>query len=265
MVPSASRRVLAASLLCLSLATGVASAESAPAPTASAMTASVPRAPGKSRSRPGPPSWRWRCGATRSSPPRRAARPQSWPRRYGGGGPVVVRANTRSAMVNGPDGIAAALTTRDPRRRPVARRAVPPADLAWLPGRHRRQRRRPDRLLPPESGACLTRARSATSCWSSRPVSPAPTRRSRMPTRWSSRRRTAPTPRSAASPKRTGPISATPSSTRRSAATPRCSQAFDDARAIVAAREAAQGFAPSNPQIAGRRDVLPLLDGTAER
>ena len=35
--------------------------------------------------------------------------------------------------------------------------------------------------------------------------------------------------------------------------------AFVEARAIIKAREDAQGFAPSNPQIAGGSDVLPLL------
>ncbi len=40
--------------------------------------------------------------------------------------------------------------------------------------------------------------------------------------------------------------------------------AFADARAIVAAREAAQGFEPSNPQMAGGEAVLPLLDGQGE-
>ena len=41
--------------------------------------------------------------------------------------------------------------------------------------------------------------------------------------------------------------------------------AFADARAIVAARESAQGFDPSNPQMQGGEAVLPLLDGTASR
>jgi hypothetical protein len=41
--------------------------------------------------------------------------------------------------------------------------------------------------------------------------------------------------------------------------------AFADARAIVAAREAQDGFAPSNPQMAGGEAVLPLLDGAAGR
>ena len=36
--------------------------------------------------------------------------------------------------------------------------------------------------------------------------------------------------------------------------------AFADARAIVAKREAAQGFDPSNPQIAGGADVIAALD-----
>ena len=38
-------------------------------------------------------------------------------------------------------------------------------------------------------------------------------------------------------------------------------QAFADARMIVAAREAAQGFTPSNPQMAGGADVLATLGG----
>ena len=36
---------------------------------------------------------------------------------------------------------------------------------------------------------------------------------------------------------------------------------FDAAKAIIREREQAQGFDPSNPQIAGGRNVLPLLDG----
>lgn len=38
-------------------------------------------------------------------------------------------------------------------------------------------------------------------------------------------------------------------------------QAFADARTIVSARENAQGFAPSNPQIAGGDNVLATLEG----
>lgn len=45
---------------------------------------------------------------------------------------------------------------------------------------------------------------------------------------------------------------------RRTASLP---AAFAQARAIVARREAAQGFDPSNPQMAGGADVLPLLGG----
>lgn len=37
---------------------------------------------------------------------------------------------------------------------------------------------------------------------------------------------------------------------------------FDAAKAVIRQREEAQGFDPSNPQIAGGRDVLPLLDAT---
>ena len=36
-------------------------------------------------------------------------------------------------------------------------------------------------------------------------------------------------------------------------------QAFEDARAIVAARESAQGYDPSNPQIAGGENVIEAL------
>lgn len=39
-------------------------------------------------------------------------------------------------------------------------------------------------------------------------------------------------------------------------------QAFADARSIVSARESAQGFAPSNPQIGGGENVLPMLEAS---
>ena len=38
-------------------------------------------------------------------------------------------------------------------------------------------------------------------------------------------------------------------------------EAFADARSIVAARESAEGFTPSNPQMAGGAGVLAILDG----
>ncbi len=38
-------------------------------------------------------------------------------------------------------------------------------------------------------------------------------------------------------------------------------RAFAEARLLIAAREAAQGFTPSNPQIAGGDNVLAILDG----
>ena len=40
-------------------------------------------------------------------------------------------------------------------------------------------------------------------------------------------------------------------------------QAFADARSIVSARENAQGFAPSNPQMGGGENVLPMLEACA--
>lgn len=40
-------------------------------------------------------------------------------------------------------------------------------------------------------------------------------------------------------------------------------KAFADARTLIAAREAAHGFTPSNPQLAGGEHVMEILDGAA--
>ena len=174
--------------------------------------------------------------------------------RYGHGGPVVVQLQHRDVRDGeragrhrgGAEAARPAASTRP-------RRADPAADHPRLARGHGRQGRRPHR----------PRAAGRASGHPRREPVPAP----RVDRVGLLRRhlhgaglprhagddggRQPRTPPSAASPRRTGPISATPSSTRRSGATPRCTAAFADARGIVAAREAKQGFDPSNPQMAG--------------
>lgn len=182
--------------------------------------------------------------------------------RYGHGGPVVVRFNTRGAMVNGPAGIAAALKR--------AARGVDPARdvLILLLTTHGSPDGMADKgggvisLVPPDELRGLLdatpfrhRVLIVSACYAG-------------------------TYTALASPETlviTAADSTHPSfgcqpeahwtyfgdalfnqALRRDASLP---AAFAEARTIVAAREAAQGFDPSNPQMAGGEAVLPLLDG----
>ncbi len=186
--------------------------------------------------------------------------------RYGHGGPVVVRSNTERALVNGPAGIAAALK--------LAARGVDPARdvLILLLTTHGSPDGMADKgggrvgLLAPDALRSLLDASPfrhrvviVSACFAG-------------------------TYTALASPDTlvmTAADSTHPSfgcqpeahwtyfgdalfnqALRRDASLP---AAFAEARTIVAAREASQGFDPSNPQIAGGEAVLPLLDGTAPR
>ena len=187
-------------------------------------------------------------------------------RRFGHGGPVVVRSNTRGAMVNGPEGIAAALRLGarglDPDRDVLillltshgspdgiadkgggAVDLVPPDELGRLlaasPVRHKvlivsacfagtyTALAGPDTLV-------LTAADSTHPSFGCQPEA-----------HWTY-----------------FGDALFNQALRRGGSLP---AAFAEARAIVARREAAQGFDPSNPQMAGGSDVLPLLEGAAER
>lgn len=186
--------------------------------------------------------------------------------RYGNGGPVVVRSNTRAARVAGPEGIAAAL-------RLGARGLDPGRDvLILLLTSHGAPDGIADKgggvedLVPPEALGRLLAASPVrhkvlivSACFSG-------------------------TYTALAGPDTlvlTAADSTHPSfgcqpeahwtyfgdalfnqALRREGSLP---SAFAAARAIVARREAAQGFAPSNPQIAGGATVLPLLDEAAGR
>ncbi len=183
-------------------------------------------------------------------------------RRYGHGGPVVVRANTRSAMVNGPAGIAAALRLGsrglDPERDVlillltshgspdgIADKGgatvdlVPPDDLGRLlaasPVRHKVlivsacYAGTYTALAGPET-LVLTAADSTHPSFGCQPEA-----------HWTY----------------FGDALFNQALRRDASLT----SAFAQARAIVARREAAQGFAPSNPQMVGGAGVLPLLDG----
>lgn len=187
-------------------------------------------------------------------------------RRYGNGGPVVVRSNTRTARVNGPEGIAAAL-------RLGGRGLDPGRDvLILLLTSHGAPDGIADKgggvedLLPPDRlGRLLAgspvrhKVLIVSACFSG-------------------------TYTALAGPDTlvlTAADSTHPSfgcqpeahwtyfgdalfnqALRRDGSLP---AAFAAARAIVARREAAQGFAPSNPQMAGGSDVLPLLAAAAGR
>ena len=187
-------------------------------------------------------------------------------RRYGNGGPVVVRSNTRATRVNGPEGIAAAL-------RLGARGLDPGRDVLILlltshgaPDGIADKGGGVEELVPPDRLAHLLagspvrhKVLIVSACFSG-------------------------TYTALAGPDTlvlTAADSTHPSfgcqpeahwtyfgdalfnqALRRDGSLP---AAFAAARAIVARREAAQGFAPSNPQIAGGAAVLPLLDAAAGR
>ncbi len=184
-------------------------------------------------------------------------------RRYGHGGPVIVRSNTAKALVNGPDGIRRALAS--------ARHGTDPAhDVLFLvltshgaPQGIGERGGGQEGIVPPEAlgvllaespfkrkvlivSACfagiytgladdetlvITAADATHTSFGCQPEA-----------HWTyfgdalfnqALRRGEPLP-----------------------------QAFADARSIVAAREMAQGFTPSNPQMAGGADVLATLDGS---
>ncbi|WP_237476583.1 C13 family peptidase [Lichenibacterium dinghuense] len=186
--------------------------------------------------------------------------------RYGHGGPVVVQSNTARALVNGPSGIAAALKR--------AARGVDPARdvLILLLTTHGSPDGMADKgggrigLIPPDQLRSILDASPfrhrvviVSACFAG-------------------------TYTALASPDTlvmTAADSTHPSfgcqpeahwtyfgdalfnqALRRDATLP---EAFRDARTIVAAREAKDGFDPSNPQMAGGESVLPLLDGAAPR
>ena len=187
-------------------------------------------------------------------------------KRYGHGGPVVVRSNTRSALVNGPDGIAAALK--------LAARGVDPARdiLILLLTSHGAPEGLAERggddegLLPPDAvrqlldaspfrrkvlvvSACFSGIYTALASPDTLVITAADSTHTSFgcqpEAHWTyfgdalfnqALRRGSPLP-----------------------------AAFAEARAIVAAREAKQGFDPSNPQMAGGSAVLPLLDGPRTR
>lgn len=185
-------------------------------------------------------------------------------KRYGHGGPVVVRFNTRAAMVNGPEGIAAALKH--------AARGVDPARdvLILLLTTHGSPEGMADKgggriaLVPPDELRAILdaspfrhRVLIVSACYAG------------IYTALASADTLVVTAADAAHPS----FGCQPEARwtyfgdalfnralRRDATLPR---AFADARAIVAAREARQGFDPSNPQMAGGEAVLPLLDAAA--
>ncbi len=181
--------------------------------------------------------------------------------RYGHGGPVIVRANTAGALVNGPSGIrralAAARRGMDPARdvlflvltshgapEGIAERGggreglVPPAAIGALLAESPFRRKvlivsacfagTYTALAGPET-LVITAADATHASFGCQPEA-----------RW------------------TYFGDALFNQALRHAAS--LAQAFDEARTIVAAREAAQGFAPSNPQLAGGADVLTRLD-----
>ena len=248
MAPIALRRAFAASVLVLSLSSAVVAAEpsSARSPKAAVVALAL-----------------WSDPVFASEAHGAAA---VLTKRYGGGGPVVVRANTRSALVNGPDGIATALK--------LATRGVDPARdvLILLLTSHGSPDGIADKggnrigLLPPDDlrrllaaspfrhkllvvSACFAGTYTALASPDTLVITAAdsthPSFGCQPEAHW------------------TYFGDALFNQALRRDAT--MTQAFADARAIVAAREAAQGFAPSNPQMAGGEEVLPLLDGPSER
>lgn len=187
-------------------------------------------------------------------------------KRYGHGGPVIVRANTARAMVNDPRGIAAAL-------RAAARGVDPARDLLIL---LLTSHGSPDgivdkgggrvALVPPDDlgrlldaspfrhkvlivSACFAGLYTALSGPDTLVVTAAdsthPSFGCQPEARWTY-----------------FGDALFNQALRRDAS---LAAAFADARVLVAAREAAQGFEPSNPQMAGGSAVLPLLDGTPPR
>ena len=183
-------------------------------------------------------------------------------RRYGHGGPVLVRANTPAALVNGPGGIAAAL-------KGAARGLDPGRDiLILLLTSHGSPEGIAEKgggrigLLPPDDlkplldaspirhkvlivSACFAGIYTALAGPDTLVITAADSTH----------------PSFGCQPEAHWTYFGDAlfnQALRRDAS---LASAFADARAIVAKREAAQGFDPSNPQMAGGSDVMPLLDG----
>ena len=186
--------------------------------------------------------------------------------RYGHGGPVVVRSNTRAAMVNGPDGIAAALA--------LAARGVDPARdvLILVMTTHGSPDGMADKgggrigLVPPDGLRAILdaspfrhRVLIVSACYAGTYTALASPDTLVMTAADSTH------PSFGCQPEARWTYFGDAlfnQALRRDAS---LVAAFADARAIVAAREASQGFDPSNPQMAGGSAVLPLLEGSAAR
>ena len=186
--------------------------------------------------------------------------------RYGHGGPVVVRSNTARAMVNGPAGIAAALKA-------AARGVNPTRDVLILlltthgspDGMADKGGGRIDIVPPDRLRAILDaspfrhRVLIVSACYAGTYTALAGPDTLVMTAADSTH------PSFGCQPEAHWTYFGDAlfnQALRRDASLP---AAFADARAIVAAREAQDGFAPSNPQMAGGEAVLPLLDGAAGR
>ena len=186
--------------------------------------------------------------------------------RYGRGGPVVVRSNTRAALVNGPAGIAAALKA-------AARGIDPGRDvLILLLTTHGSPEGMADKgggrigLVPPDElrglldaspfrhrvlivSACYAGIYTALASPDTLVITAADSTH----------------PSFGCQPEAHWTYFGDALFNQALRHDASLSAAFADARAIVAKREAAQGFDPSNPQMAGGEAVLPLLDGAAGR
>ena len=181
-------------------------------------------------------------------------------RRFGHGGPVVVRFNTRRAMVNGPDGIAAALKA-------AARGLDPGRDVLILlltshgaPEGIAEKGGGREGLVPPDElkrildaspfkrrvlivSACYSGTYTALSGPDTLVITAADSTH----------------PSFGCQPEARWTYFGDALFNRALRGEASLTRAFADARAIVAEREKAQGFDPSNPQMQGGAAVLPLL------
>ena len=184
--------------------------------------------------------------------------------RYGHGGPVVVRANTATALVAGPSGMTTALA--------AARRGMDPAhDVLFLvltshgsPDGIAERGGGREGLLPPDEVATLLAASPfrlkvliVSACFSGiyTPLASADTLVITAAD--------ATHPSFGCQPEAHWTYFGDALFNQALRHDGSLVQAFAEARAIVAKREAAQGFDPSNPQMAGGEHVLAALD--AER
>lgn len=182
-------------------------------------------------------------------------------RRFGHGGPVVVRFNTAAAMVNEPAGIGAALAV-------AARRADPARDVLFLlltshgapEGIADKGGGRID-LVPPDAVRRLLdaspfrhRVLIVSACFAGTYTALA------GPDTLVITAADADHPSFGCQPEAHWTYFGDALFNRALRSGGSLPAAFAEARRIVAAREAAQGFDPSNPQMAGGSDVLPLLD-----